>query len=411
MDAGVLYADGKPIYSGKGKIVVAGAGKGAAPMGQALEKLLGERISSGLLVVKYGHAAPTGRVSIVEASHPVPDAAGMAGAAKLLDLAFPLGPDDLLICLFTGGASSLLPAPVEGLSLEDIQRTTKLLLESGTEIQELNAIRKHLSRIGGGQLARAANEAKILSVIVSDVIGDDLGAIASGPTAPDDSTFSGCLAIIQKYNLENKLPPAVMACLRKGAEGGLAETPKADDDLFTNVENVIIASNRQALAAARQKAGNLGFEAIVIGEPMQGEAREMAERLMAMAKNKQKKLKSGSRPICLIAGGETTVTIKGSGLGGRNQEMALAASIALEDSQGIYALFAGTDGTDGPTDAAGGFAFPDSSKRMNGQAEKYLANNNSNAALRMAGDLLITGPTLTNVMDIAIVLVEKPEEK
>lgn len=393
---------------GKGKIIVVGAGKGAAPMAAALENLLGSRIATGLIVVKKGHGCPTSRIEVVEASHPLPDAAGEQGAEKIMAIARQCGPDDLLVCLFTGGASSLLPAPAPGISLKDLQKTTAALLASGADIHELNAIRKHVSRIGGGQLTRAAGGARVLSIIVSDVVGDSLDTIASGPTAPDISTFAECLAIIAKYDLNDRLPAVVLEHLRAGAAGEAVETPKPGDPVFEKVTNVIVASNRQALQAAANRARSLGFETLIMPEPVQGEARLASVQLIKRAKEIAAMLKPGSAPMCFLAGGETTVTLKGAGLGGRNQEMALAASLNLENFPRICALFAGTDGTDGPTDAAGGFAFSDSAERMGGKGRELLENNDSYHALEMAGDLFVTGPTLTNVMDMAILLIDAP---
>lgn len=401
-----LTANGKEYDLEKGKVYVAGGGKGAAPMAKALETLLGARIGRGKVVVKYEHGLELEHIEIAEASHPVPDQAGEKAAGELLEIARQTGPDDLLICLLTGGASSLLPLPGEGLTLSDLQKTTEVLLASGATISELNTVRKHLSRISGGQLAAAAG-GKTLSVIVSDVIGDDLGAIASGPTAPDQSTFSDCLAIIAKYNLAGRLPEAVLQRLQKGANGEIPETPKPGDRIFDSVNNVIVASNKQALEAAAKKAQSLGYQVKIVESPLMGEARDSSRRLIDKAKEIQKTLAKGAKPVCLLAGGETTVTLKGSGLGGRNQEMALAAAIELDQSQGIFALFAGTDGTDGPTDAAGGFADAESAARMGGlaKASAALARNDSYNILNQAGDLLKTGPTLTNVMDLAILLI------
>lgn len=404
-----LKAGGREYKLEKGRIIVAGAGKGAAPMGRAAEDLLGERIAKGLLVVKHGHGLPLGKIKIAEAAHPVPDAQGEAAAAELLELAGEAGPDDLLLCLFTGGASSLLPAPAKGLTLEDLQKTTATLLASGASINELNTIRKHLSRISGGQLARAAHGANVLALIVSDVVGDDLSAIASGPTAPDAGTFAEALGIIEKYRLADSLPASVLAHLRAGADGEISETPKPEDPLFKKVSNIIIASNEQALQAAASEAEKLGLQPRIIRPELGGEAKEVAAELVQLAKETAATLAKGEKPVCLLAGGETTVTIRGSGLGGRNQEMALAAAILLADQKRISCLFAGTDGTDGPTDAAGGFAFYDTAGKMGGKSGEFLENNDSYHALKMADELFVTGPTRTNVMDIAIIIVNPPE--
>lgn len=400
-----LVANGKKYPLGRGKIIVLGAGKGAAPMARALENLLGGRIDTGLVVVKYGHGLDCDRIRIVEAAHPVPDEAGAKAATEILALARQCGPNDLVICLLTGGASALLPAPAEGLDLGDIQKTTSLLLASGAEIAEVNALRKHLSALAGGQLAKACNGATVLSVIVSDVPGDNLEAIASGPTVPDSSTYAQCLAIIDKYGLGEKLPPKVVTRLENGAAGKMPETPKPDAPFFKTVSNIIVASNAQALAAAAKKARELGLTAQIESDAMSGEASLRAVRLINKAKAIATRLGPESKDFCLLAGGETTVTIKGAGMGGRNQEMALAAARELAGSPNISALFAGTDGTDGPTDAAGGFAFGDSWEKLDGKGQDLLANNDSYKALEISGDLLKTGPTRTNVMDLAIIVI------
>lgn len=409
VDGDTLVTGGNNYDLGRGAVRVVGAGKGAAPMAQALENLLGDRISEGLIVVKYDHALPLKRIAVAEAAHPVPDAAGEKWANRILTLAGKCTQDDTLICLFTGGASALLPAPVEGVSLADLQNATSVLLASGADITDLNAVRKHLSRLGGGQLARAANGAHVISIIVSDVIGDDLATIASGPTAPDESTYVSCLEIIAKYGLAAKLPPAVMRHLEAGARGNRLETPKSGEKFFSRVTNVIVASNGQALEAAAARARQLGWTTHITPEPMSGEASLVALQLVEKIKKLAGCLRHGDSGVCLLAGGETTVTVSGNGKGGRNQEMALTASIAMAGNGTIGALFAGTDGTDGPTDAAGGFAFGNTAARMHGNAGAYLAANNSYEALKEAGALLITGPTLTNVMDIAILMAEAPD--
>ena len=405
LENGWLCADTQ-CWQLQGRTVrVLGAGKGVAPMARAVEVLLGEHLREGLVVVKYGHGLPLKRIRQMEAGHPVPDANGVAATAELLRLAGSCKTDDLLLCLFTGGASALTPAPAEDLTLDDLQETTRLLLGCGATIQQLNAVRKHLSAFGGGQLARAANGAELCSIIISDVVGDPLDVIASGPTAPDPATFADCQQIVRQFGLEERLPTAVRQHLAKGLAGQLAETPKPGDALFDRVLNILAATNRQALDAAARAAKAAGYEPIVLTDRMTGEARLKAVELVEAARRYQ--AEDRSRKLCLLAGGETTVTIKGNGLGGRNQEMALAAALALDGGRGICGLFAGTDGTDGPTDAAGGFAFSDSVARMGGHdtANEFLNRNDSNTALIRSGDILKTGPTRTNVMDIAILLV------
>ncbi len=392
------------------KVLLLGAGKGVAPMAKAMEELLGAHLEKGLVVAKYDHGLELKRVVLKEAAHPVPDAAGVEATAQLLQMAQEATAEHLVICVFTGGASALTPAPAQGLTLEHIQDTTAALLACGATIQELNAVRKHLSVFSGGQLARAAQPAEVIGLMVSDVIGDALDVIASGPTVPDVSTFTHCLEVVQKYALENTLPQEVMAHLQAGGAGLAADTPKQGDAFFAQVHNELVAINADALDAMAQCAEQAGLNVCMLEDAMQGEARDMATSLVSMAKAMQKELQVGDAPVCLLAGGETTVQIKGAGKGGRNQEMALAAGIALEGCEGIVALFAGTDGSDGPTDATGGFAHGKACDAMRAQLtsstpQGMLDNNDSYTALTASGDIFITGPTRTNVMDVAVLLI------
>lgn len=410
-EGNALLVDGEawPLPE-RGRVLVIGAGKGAAPLARALEGLLGDRIDAGAVIVKYDHGMPLERIRLFEAAHPVPDAAGQAAAAELLKLARQATAEDVVICLFTGGASALTPAPVDGVTLEDMRTLTEQLLACGADIGEINALRKHLSLFGGGRLAQAAAPARVLCFLVSDVIGDDPGVIASGPTAPDASTYGDCLRLVARYGLEARLPEGVRRSLREGAAGRTAETPKADDPLFGRVRNVLVADNGQALAAAAAEARALGFRVCVRPGPYAGEARDCALRLLdeALAASGGTASGEAAGPLCYLAGGECTVSLRGTGRGGRNQEMALAASLALRErpeGERVSALFAGTDGTDGPTDAAGGFADTRMPDDMAADARAALDNNDSYAALERAGALLRTGPTLTNVMDLAIVCV------
>ena len=412
MDNQTLLAGERQYPCGPGRrVLIVGGGKGVAPMARALEALLGRRLAAGTVVTRYGHGIPLERITLLEAAHPVPDEAGRRAAESMLELVRTATADDLVIALFTGGASALTPAPVAGVSLEDLQEVTRLLLRSGATIHELNALRKHLSRFSGGQLARAAAPAEVLGLLVSDVSGDDLDVIASGPTAPDASTFEDCLGIVDRYGLRASFPGAALHHLLAGAAGQVPETPKQADPLFQKVCNRIVASNRQALEAVAAKARELGLAPCFSSQALAGEARTRAVTLLHEAQRLSQTLRSDDRPICLLAGGETTVTVRGGGQGGRNQEMALAASLELDrqpDLSRLCALFAGTDGIDGTTDAAGGFAFAGSAAAMRHNGVDPLAlldDNNSHAALAAAGDLLITGPTKTNVMDLAVVLI------
>ncbi len=419
LDRGVLSlfdeADREPVWSRKlddfARIRVLGAGKGAAPMALALENLLGDRIDDGLIIVKYGHDLPEGqrcrRIRVLEAAHPVPDEAGQRAAASLVEAARACGPEDLALCVFTGGASALTPALRPGLTLEDLQSLTRRLLQCGAEIHEINALRKHLSQLSGGALARAVSPAAGFGLLVSDVVGDDMDVIASGPTVPDASTFADCLATLEKYGLRGSLPRAVEIHLEEGLAGRQPETPKADDPAFACFPTVLVASLRQAMEAAAEEAEKLGCRPLLLTDRLTGEARVRAAELVQKAREIQRELSPSDRPVCLLAGGETTVTLRGRGLGGRNQEMALAAAIELARDEGIDALFAGTDGTDGPTEAAGGFALSGDLPNWPASVSprESLDDNASNSCLAAADALLVTGPTRTNVMDLAIFLI------
>ena len=405
---GELVADGRRWNLADRRVRVLGAGKGVAPMAQALEDMLGERLDQGFVVVKYDHGLPLKRICQAEAGHPVPDEAGVRATGRMLEMARTSTERDLLICLLTGGASALTPAPAPGLSLADLRRTTRLLLDCGATIHELNAVRKHLSVFSGGQLARAAGRATVLSVIVSDVVGDPLDVIASGPTVPDPSTFADCLRVVEHYGLRWKMPQSIWAHIEGGLQGRTPETPKADEPAFGRVRNVLVASVKQALEAAADEAARCGFVPRILTTAMSGEARRTAAQLVAEARRAQAGLRPGDAPLCLLAGGETTVTIRGSGKGGRNQEMALAATLELADDRGIDLTCVGTDGTDGPTDAAGGYAFSGDLARLRAiglHPKESLDANDSYPLLLKAGTLLRTGPTRTNVMDMAIMLV------
>lgn len=393
-------------------IYVVGAGKAAAPMAKAIESLLGERITDGVVVVKEGHGLSLERVRVREASHPVPDERGILGTKEVLELARRAGPDDLVVALLSGGGSALLIAPAQGISLEDKQEVTRLLLKCGATIQEINAVRKHLSAVKGGQLARAAQPATLVSLILSDVIGDDLDAIASGPTVPDPTDFHQARQVPERYGVWETLPGSVKARLEAGIAGKISETPKAGDSCFEKSHWEIVGSNFQALKSAKDKADELGYRTLILGSGIEGEAREVAKVLSAVAKEVARSGNPLPTPACLLAGGETTVTLKGGGLGGRNQELVLAAAMALEGWDDVVVLSGGTDGTDGPTDAAGAIADGRTvvrARRAGLYPAEHLDNNDSYTFFRRLGDLLFTGPTRTNVMDIQVLLVGYPE--
>lgn len=388
-------------------IYVIGAGKASAAMAQAVEELLGEKINSGLVNTKFGYGLPLGKVQLIEAGHPVPDEAGFRGAQKIVQLLEKTGEKDLVIFLISGGGSALFPYPAERLSLEDKQNVTKTLLEVGASIHEINALRKHLSLVKGGRLARFAFPSTLISLILSDVIGDDLDTIASGLTVPDKSTFGDCLHILDKYHIRDRVPPAVNEVIEKGARGEIEESPKPGDPVFERTQNVIIGSNIQAVQAAEKKALDLGYNTLILSTFIEGETKDVANVHAAVAKEILSSGNPIARPACVISGGETTVTIHGKGLGGRNQEFVLAAAIDIAGWQDVVVLSAGTDGTDGPTDAAGAIADGTSIERaenMGMNADHFLRENDSYRFFQALGDSIITGPTYTNVMDLRLVL-------
>ena len=383
---------------------VIGAGKATAIMAQAVERLLSRRITGGLINVKYGHTGPLRRIEQNECGHPVPDRNGESGARRIAEIAKRAGSDDLLICLISGGASALLPLPTPPITLKDTQKTTQLLLECGANIHEMNCVRKHISQVKGGQLARLAYPATVLTLILSDVIGDDLDVIGSGPTVPDRTTFADAKAILEKYGILKKVPAAVRNRLR----GDAPETPKPGDKIFDRAQNLIVGSNRVAVDAAAREAGARGYRTMVLSTFIEGETRDVARVHAAIAKEIRATGRPVKPPACIISGGETTVTIRGKGLGGRNQEFALAAALDIAGMKNVVVLSAGTDGTDGPTDAAGAVADGTTIARAEAaglDAAEFLANNDSYHFFDRLGDLIKTGPTGTNVADVRIILV------
>jgi hydroxypyruvate reductase len=390
------------------RIYLIGAGKASASMAQAVEKVFGDRISKGVIATKYGYVLPLERTEIIEAGHPIPDQMGLEGAKKIRILLKATGPEDLVIFLLSGGGSALLPLPVDGITLPEKQQVTQYLLDCGADIQEINTVRKHISQIKGGWLAGWAYPSTVIGFILSDVIGDHLDVIGSGPTVPDISTFKEAWEILRKYDLTDRIAPSVQRHLTLGKEGRAKETPKPGDPIFEKVSNVLIGSNILALRAAKKEASSFGLHALILSSSIAGDTREAARFHSAIAKEV---ILSGSplpKPACIISGGETTVTIKGHGLGGRNQEFALAGALELSGFEKIVLLSGGTDGTDGPTDAAGAIADHTTVERaraMGLNPKAHLENNDSYSFFQRLGDLLITGPTHTNVMDIRILLV------
>jgi glycerate 2-kinase len=385
-------------------IYVVGAGKAGVSMARAAERVLGRRIARGLLNVKYGHTAKLRRVELNECGHPVPDRNGVEGARRIAEIAASAGAEDLVLCLISGGASALLPLPADPVTLDEKQETTKLLLACGADIHEINAVRKHISRIKGGQLARLASPATVLSLLLSDVIGDDLDVIGSGPTAPDASTFARARDILGKYGIFDRVPAAVRERIERGVRGEVPETPKPHDPVFARVRNLVVGSNRLAVSQAFAAARELGFRALVLSTFVEGETREVARMHAAIAKEIVASGRPLKPPACVITGGETTVTLRGEGLGGRNQEFVLAAAIDIAGLRNVVILSAGTDGSDGPTDAAGAIADGRTLAR-NPRAPEFLARNDSYHYFEGLGDLIVTGPTHTNVMDVRLILV------
>jgi len=401
---------GNEIYdlSQYNKLFIIGAGKASAPMAGAMESILGKRITNGLINVKYGHVTELRQVKLIEAGHPIPDDNGQHGADLIKNIAKNAIKNDLLLCLISGGGSALLPLPASGLTLKEKQDTIKVLLSCGASIHEINAIRKHISMVKGGRLAQAAYPATLVSLILSDVVGDDLDVIASGPTVPDTTTFSDCIEIFDKYNIRKQLPETVVNHIKAGSAGNVPETPKKDDSAFKNTQNVIIGSNIEAIIAAKRKAENLGYNTLILSSMIEGETRHVAHVHGAVAREILKTGNPLSSPACIISGGETTVTLTGKGSGGRNQEFSLAAAIDISGKEKIVVLSGGTDGTDGPTDAAGAFADTTTLTRaeaLNLDPLDFLLNNDAYNFFDKLGDLLMTGPTHTNVMDLRIVLV------
>jgi glycerate 2-kinase len=392
-------------------LYVVAFGKAAMPMTRALVEVLEPGIDlHGMVITKYGHSGLvklSGRIDVFEAGHPIPDVNGVTATAKAVELLKEADGSTLVVCLISGGGSALLLSPREGIALEEKQAVTDLLLRAGADIVELNTVRKHLSRVKGGRLAELAYPARVLSLILSDVIGDPLDVIASGPTSPDTTTYENALEAIRKRRIEGSVPANVLRVLREGAAGLAPETPKPGNPAFQAVENIIVGSNRMATAAAAKKAEELGFKVPTLSNEVQGEAREAGASLARLALQIKKANREGN-PICLIQGGETTVTVRGKGRGGRNTEFALSFAIEIAGTPGIWMLSAGTDGTDGPTDAAGAIVDGETAGKMAALAidpAVCLNENDSYTCFQKAGGLFTTGPTGTNVMDLQIVLI------
>jgi len=392
------------------QIVVVGMGKASARMAATLDDLLGERISGGFVVTADGYRVPTRRVEVVEASHPVPDARGRTAAERIVTLVEEANEEDLVIVLISGGGSALLPLPASGITLSDLAAINELLLRSGAKIQEINTVRKHLSQVKGGQLARHAFPAQVLTLVLSDVPGDPLNAIASGPTVGDPTTFDQAKRILRQYRLWEEIPGSVRKRIEAGVRGEIEETPKPGDDVLQRVTTTIIGSGSDALDAAREEGDRLGYHTLFLTTTLEGEAREVGKILAAVAREEASSGRPVPLPALILAAGETTVTVRGTGRGGRNQELALSAALGIEGIAQVVISSIGTDGRDGPTDAAGGMVDGETVGRMRERGidpGEYLEQNNSYKALEEAGDLIVTGPTGTNVADLCFVAVGK----
>ncbi len=408
----LLHQEGEPEdvldLQAYDRIFVVGGGKATAPMARAVEDIIGERIRRGIINVKYGFAEKLLRTEIIEAGHPLPDQKGVEGARKIVDLLQSAGERDLVFSLISGGGSALLPLAAGTITLAEKQALTQKLLECGASIEEINAIRKHISLSKGGQLARAAFPATTVNLMLSDVVGDKMDVIASGPFVPDQSTFKDARAIIEKYGLTD-IPESIRAHLQRGLEGKIPETPKAGDVVFSRVRNRIVGSNLLALEAAKEEAEAIGYRTLILSSMVEGETKEVARVHTAIAREILASGQPLPPPACVITGGETTVTIRGHGLGGRNQEFCLAAALDLTALPArVVVLSGGTDGNDGPTPAAGAIVDQQTVQRgiqAGMKAAEYLRNNDSFRFFEKTGELLVTGPTKTNVMDVRLVLV------
>ncbi|MEI6050018.1 MAG: glycerate kinase [Bacteroidota bacterium] len=390
------------------KIYVIGAGKACAMMASEIENILGSRITEGHITVKYGHSVKLKYINVSEAGHPVPDSNGFKATKAILEIAGKANRNDLVICLLSGGGSALLPDFPEGSSPEEMISLNILLINSGACIKEINAVRKHLSIVKGGQLARAVCPATLVSLILSDVPGDPLDVIASGPTTPDPTTFQQAIAVLEKFNLAKSVPMTILNFLREGEKGDKPETPKTGDLVFKKTHNILIGTNRLALEAAKKKALELNINTVIVEDQLQGDISTVAEYIVETAL-KFKSDESAVKPFCLLFGGETTVKMTGKGLGGRNQHLTLLASNLLQNHKGITILSAGTDGNDGPTDVAGAVVDSDTVPKAmlkNINPERYIREFDSYHFFKKAGGQIITGPTMTNVMDIIVVIVD-----
>ena len=414
-DTLVIHYGGKTIredLNSYNRIIVLGIGKASSKMGKAIEKILGQKISNGSVITKYGHGEKLEIINVMEAAHPIPDENSIKGAGILYRLAQEADEKTLIINLVSGGGSALFSLPAEGISLIDIQEMTRVLLESGADIKEINCIRKHISRVKGGHFARVSYPSRMINIILSDVIGDRLDTIASGITVADDTTFAQAQGIIDKYHIQSKTPASIVRLIQAGLAGTVPDTPKEGDPVFAGVTNILLGNNAVACRAARDFGASLGYNAYFLTSCLSGEAKDIAQFFSAVAKDTDLNVSDFVKPTLIVAGGETTVTIRGTGKGGRNQEMALAFLIDLlescEDFGNIYFLSGGTDGNDGPTDAAGAcvwYDMKDAIHQLGLNPSVYLDNNDAYHFFEKVEGLLMTGPTSTNVCDLQLLIV------
>ena len=390
-------------------IFVVGGGKASGYMAEALEELLGDRITDGIINVPYGGPLyKTRKVKLQHASHPIPDTSGVKGASRMLDLASQAKENDFIICLLSGGGSSLMPQPCSGVSLPDKRRVTDALLKSGARINEVNTVRKHISGFKGGWLAKKAYPATLVNLILSDVVGDPLDAIASGPTVPDASTFDDAIEVLKRYKLWSKVPRSVTKVLLNGQKGSIQETPKIGDKVFTKVHNIVVGNNLTASRAAYNNFQNSGFNALLLSSCLEGQARDVGIMFASIVREIVASGNPVLKPAGIVAGGETTVTVVGKGKGGRNQEIALGAALKIGNTDGVVIASINTDGVDGPTDASGAIADGKTLLRCHElglDPRKFLAENDSYSFFSRLGDLIFTGPTGTNVCDVSIIVV------
>ncbi len=393
-----------------GRVIVVGIGKASARMAVAVEEVLGEKIASGLVVTADGYRVPTRLIEVVEAGHPVPDARGLEAAERIGALVDGADADDVVVFLISGGGSALLTLPAPPVTLPDVIAINQLLLLSGARIQEINTVRKHLSQLKGGQLTKRAFPARVVSIILSDVPGDPVDMIASGPTVPDPTTFADAVEILKRYQLWGKVPAPVRERLTAGLEGKFPETPKPGDPIFNRASYVIAGSGAIAAEAAQQEGNRLGYNTLLLTTTLEGEAREVGKVVAALARELVTKNRPIPLPALIIAAGETTVTVRGNGMGGRNQELALAAALRISGLSGVAIAAIGTDGRDGPTDAAGGIVTGETTARIRAHGispQDALAHNDAYHALAAADALINTGPTGTNVADLIAILVRR----